>query len=203
MIHVVLAFVITAALQLSSRDEAMVQRAFSEKSASLRVVVESLEARSRSCVPSSVEAQKAERSGRVAVKLVGRGCSEWIWAQVRVYGPAVVARSALREGDSLEGRVSVEERERVGGFAPLTELPSSNARARRTIAEGRTLSSVDVALDGALPGAPIRVLVQRGPLTVEADGTVVSSSGATCARLAGARRVCGEVRDGALWVVTR
>ncbi|MCA2982068.1 MAG: hypothetical protein INH41_30395 [Myxococcaceae bacterium] len=147
------------------------------------------------CVASRFEPQPVEGSGRVAVRVSGRGCAAWGWATVRVLSTQAVLTRDLEAGARIEGAVRVEERpwRRGDQVAPALE----GAVAARRLRAGQPLRAVDVRF-GPPPGTPIVVRIVVNTISVEQRGTVVSCGQQVCATLPSGRRVAGVLRDGVL-----
>ncbi len=138
-----------------------------------------------------------ERSGRVPVRVRGKTCEAWGWAQVRVIVPVATLSRDVKTNESLEGAWTVIEAEPQGDA--LAAVPSG-ATATRWLRKGLPVNGNDVRT-GPKPGSSITVRVMMGGLSVEQRGTVNSCSGSqTCATLPSGKRVSGVWADGLLVV---
>lgn len=147
------------------------------------------------CPSPRYEPQPLEGSGRVAVRLSGRGCTTWGWATVRVLSTQAVVTRDVPPGASLDGAVRLEEREWRRGAPSAPAL--DGAVAARALRSGTWLRDVDVRF-GPPPGTPITVRVVVNTISVEQRGTIVSCGRAVCATLPSGKRVTGVLRDGVL-----
>ena len=151
-------------------------------------------------------AQPIEASGRLAVKVSGRGirggfCDSWIWVRVRVVAPVAVATRALRAGDPLEGAYDTEERELRPGHTPAVIGHSSVAA--RAVAAGQLLDGTVVGEPTLRPGEVVKVVVVSGALIIEQTGRgAPCARGRSCAVLSSGKQVEGELVDGRLVVET-
>lgn len=164
-------------------------------------------ARPLDCRVTEVEvAQPIEASGRLAVKVSGRGshgghCDSWLWMRVRVVAPVAVAKRALRPGDSLDGAYDTEERELRAGHTPAVIGRSSVAV--RTVAAGQVLDGAVVGEPTLRLGEVVKVVVVSGALMIEQTGRgAPCARGRSCAVLASGKQVEGELVDGRLVVET-
>ncbi|MDX2010860.1 MAG: hypothetical protein SFW67_11735 [Myxococcaceae bacterium] len=147
------------------------------------------------CPSPRYEPQPIEGTGRIAVRLTGRGCSAWGWATVRVLATQAVITRDVRPGEALDGAVRLEEREWRRGTAPAPAL--EGAVAARALSRGTWLRDLDVRF-GPPPGTPITVRVVVNAISIEQRGTVVSCGRDVCATLPSGKRVSGVLRDGVL-----
>ncbi len=173
--------------------EAALQRAVTRESA--RVELTSWDA-PRRCTGTFAPAP-FELSGRVPVRVRGKKCEAWGWAQVRVIVPVAVLSRDVKTNEPMEGAWTVTEAETQG--EALTQVPSG-ATATRWLRKGMPISANDVRT-GPKPGSSITVRVMMGGLSLEQRGTVNSCSGsATCATLPSGKKVSGVWSDGMLLV---
>ena len=157
------------------------------------------------CRVTEVEvAQPIEASGRLAVKVSGRGsrgghCDNWLWVRVRVVAPVAVATRALRAGDALEGAYDTEERELRSGHTPA--VIGSSSVAARAVAAGQILDGAVVGEPTLRLGQMVKVVVVSGALMIEQTGRGAPClRGRSCAVLASGKQVEGELVDGRLVV---
>ena len=138
-----------------------------------------------------------DSSGRVPVRVRGKGCEAWGWAEVKVLVPVAVLTREVRAGDSLDGAWAVVELEPRG--EPLAHIPTG-ASATRALHKGLPVSGNDVRF-GPRPGTQVTVKVMLGALSLEQRGTISPCGGGdTCATLPSGKRVSGAWVDGALLV---
>jgi hypothetical protein len=147
------------------------------------------------CPGARYEAQAFEGSGRVAVRLTGKGCGAWGWASVRLLATQAVLTRDVEAGAPVEGAVRLEEREWRRGVPAAPALEGANA-ARRLRA-GAVLRDLDVRF-GPPPGTPVTVRVVVNTISVEQRGTIVPCGTQICATLPSGKRVSGVLRDGVL-----
>jgi hypothetical protein len=145
-----------------------------------------------------------EGSGRVAVRVAGRGprgggCGAWLWVDLRVVAPVAVATRALRAGEPLAGATVTEQRELRAGHAPARL--DDGLVAARAIAAGQVIEADAASVPTARPGDTVKVVVVAGALTVEQPGRAVPCArGRSCAVLRSGRHVEGDLIDGRLVV---
>lgn len=137
-----------------------------------------------------------DSSGRVAVKVKGKNCEAWGWAQVRVIVPVAVLSRDVRADEPLEGAWTLGETEARNAIA---DLPAG-ASATRALRRGATLGATDFRV-GPKAGTTVTVRLVLGSLSLESRGTVTTCAGAvTCATLPSGKRVAGVFTDGVLTV---
>jgi hypothetical protein len=174
--------------------EAALQRALTREPA--RVELTSWEAPSR-CKGTFAPAP-FESSGRVAVRVRGKKCEAWGWAQVRVIVPIATLSRDVKANESMEGAWTVVDGEPRDGNA-LSELPNG-ATATRWLRKGMAVSANDVRT-GPKPGSSIMVRVMLGALSLEQRGTVSPcTANETCATLPSGKKVSGVWNGGMLIV---
>lgn len=138
-----------------------------------------------------------ENSGRVAVKVKGKNCEAWGWAQVRVIVPVATLSRDVKANESLDGAWSISESEARG--EAITEIPTG-AMATRSLRRGAAIGSADLRV-GPRAGTSVTVRLVLGSLSLESRGTVTNCAGAvTCATLPSGKRVAGLFADGVLTV---
>lgn len=139
-----------------------------------------------------------ENSGRVAVKVKGKNCEAWGWANVRVIVPVATLSRDVKADESLEGAWTIGETEARSGDA-MTEIPAG-AMATRSLRRGAAIGSSDLRV-GPRAGTSVTVRLIVGALSLESRGTVTNCSGvATCATLPSGKKVAGNFVDGVLTV---
>lgn len=138
-----------------------------------------------------------ESSGRVAVRVRGKGCEAWGWARVRVLVPIATLTRDVKADEPLATAIVLEDAEARG----VSALPAG-AVATRGLKRGARLAAADFRT-GPRPGTPLTVRVVLGGLSLEQRGTASSCSGQSeggCATLPSGKRVAGVFEDGVLIV---
>jgi len=146
------------------------------------------------CAASEAEALRPiVASGRAPLRLVGpSGCEGYGFAQVRVYGPALVASRALGAGEPLAPAVSPSETELRPGHGTLSTLPPG-AVAAHAIAAGAAIGP-DAVRAGPRPGDPVAVELRIGDIAVRVTGRALPCArDRACALLPSGRRVEGRL----------
>lgn len=185
---------LVSTLLLATAPPAPLVRAVAEAApAGLRAEVLSFDGRLGSCRPLSASLRSGlEGSGRYAVRVDGNGCGAWGWAEVKLFGRAVVALRAIHRGEPLAGAVTFAERPVRRGEARVESL-ADGAVAARNIAAGEALTPAALSLAGPLPGERVEVVVRVGTLELKQPGVVVPCAGKyLCARLPSGRKVEGR-----------
>jgi hypothetical protein len=135
-------------------------------------------------------------SGRVAVKVKGKNCEAWGWAEVKVIVPVATLSRDVKANEPLDGAWTVGEGEARHG---LEQLPAG-ATAMRPLKRGAVLGETDFRV-GPRAGTAVTVRVVLGSLSLESRGTVTHCTGATtCATLPSGKKVAGVFADGVLTV---
>ncbi len=144
------------------------------------------------CQPRSASVPQAILgSGRVAVKLAGKSCSAWGWAQIEVLARTAVTTRPLRVGEPLASAVTIVEREILPGRAPF--IPAEGAVAVRSLPAGAVLSAHDVGGSAAEAGETVKVLIASGAVAIETQGRrIACSRNRACAVLATGKHVEGR-----------
>ncbi|MFO0599120.1 MAG: hypothetical protein U0228_27670 [Myxococcaceae bacterium] len=138
-----------------------------------------------------------ESSGRVAVKVKGKNCEAWGWANVKVIVPVARLIKEVKPEQSLDGAWALVDAEPSPG--ELDAVPMG-AVATRALRPGEAVRERDVRF-GPKPGTRVTVKVIVGALSIEQAATVSPCSGvATCATLSTGKRVAGTWIDNALLV---
>jgi hypothetical protein len=155
------------------------------------------------CTVSEANVDKPiEGSGRYPVRVTGRGCSGWAWAEVVVKADVLVTTRPLRPGDSLQSATTQVEREIRAGRQPLTAAGDiGQARAARPLQRGQRVERSHVEAAGAAAGATVKVVIRAGDLYIAQSGRVVPCGrGRTCAVMPSGKHVEGALVDGQLMV---
>ncbi len=141
-----------------------------------------------------------ENSGRVAVRVRGKSCDAWGWAEVRVIVPVATLSRDVKANESMDGAWTLDEIEARG--AVVQNVPAG-AAATRALRRGARLNAADYRT-GPKPGTPITVRVMLGALSLEQSGTVSPCGNeAVCATLPSGKRVAGVFSEGVLVVSER
>lgn len=171
--------------------EAALQRAVTRSPAKVELVAWDAPRKCRG----TFEPAPFEASGRVAVRVRGKSCEAWGWAQVRVLVPLATLTRDVKADEPLADAIVFEEREGRG----VDALPAG-AVATRALKRGARLSPADLRT-GPRPGTPLTVRVVLGALSLEERGTAIACAGAgACAALPSGKRVAGVFQDGVLLV---
>ena len=159
----------------------------------------------RDCAAASWEALRSvSASGSAPLRFTGQTaagarCEGFAWVRVRVTAPSAVTTRALRQGELLEGAVTVAPHEVLPGRHALAAAPAG-AAAARALPAGTVLDESAVRI-GPATGEAVTVLVRVGSLSVEQPGRAVPClRGRSCALLPSGRRVEGRFEDGRLLV---
>jgi hypothetical protein len=138
-----------------------------------------------------------DSSGRVPVRVRGRACQAWGWANVRVYVPTAVLTRDVKANEAVDGAWVVHENEPKG--EALAHVPAG-ATATRWLRKGQQVGPADVRV-GPKPGTPVNVKLRFGALSLEQRGTIVACAGEEiCAALPSGKKVAGVFSDGTLLV---
>lgn len=144
-------------------------------------------------VQSASVQQPITGSGRVAVKVAGKNCAAWGWAQIQVWAKVAVTTRPVRVGEALTPAVTILEREVMSGRPPI--IPSEGAVAARSLPSGVALSVNDVSGSTAVVGAgeSVKVLIASGAVAIEAQGRRIAClRNRACAVLATGKHVEGR-----------
>lgn len=133
-------------------------------------------------------------SGRVAVKISGRGCSGWGWAEVEVWAEASVTTRMVRAGEKLGPASTVVEREIRSGQVPF--IVDGDAVASRTLPIGSVIQPSDVSRTRVTLGDQVKVVLIAGLVSIETQGRRSGCvRGRDCAILPSGRHVEGYLDD--------
>jgi flagella basal body P-ring formation protein FlgA len=145
-----------------------------------------------------------EASGRYPVKVNGRGCGGWAWADVVVKADVLVTTRPVRPGESLDGATTRVERELRPGREPASGADAgelARARATRPLGRGQLVERSHVEAAGAAAGSPVKVIIRAGDLTITQTGRLVACGrGRSCAVVPSGKRLEGTLADGQLLV---
>ncbi|MGD0838012.1 MAG: hypothetical protein ABSB49_15340 [Polyangia bacterium] len=149
----------------------------------------------KGCPVVSVEPPRPiEGSGRVPVRVFGRGCTGWGWVELQVWAKTSVTTRAVRAGEPVAPASTLAEREIRPGRPPFI-VPFA-AVAARSLPMGAVVASMDVSMSRVALGDPIKVVLVAGALVVETTGRRSQClRSRDCAILASGRRVEGEIDD--------
>lgn len=137
-----------------------------------------------------------DSSGRVPVRVRGKKCEGWGWAQVRVLVPIATLSRDVKANESMDGAWIVREEEPRG---EVMSVVPGGATATRWLRKGMTVGANDVRT-GPRPGSSIMVRVMMGALSLEQRGTAAACGNEVCATLPSGKRVSGVWVDGMLVV---
>jgi hypothetical protein len=133
-------------------------------------------------------------SGRVAVKVSGRGCNGWGWAEVEVWAETSVTTRVVRAGEPLAPASKVIEREIRPGQVPF--VVGADAVASRILPLGNVIQPGDVSRTSAVLGDQIKVVFIAGSVAIETQGRRSGClRGRDCAILASGRHVEGHMDE--------
>jgi flagella basal body P-ring formation protein FlgA len=139
-------------------------------------------------------------SGRVAVKVSGRGCSGWGWAEVQVWAETSVTTRVVRAGERLGSGVTVAEREIRPGHLPF--IAPDDAIASHTLPLGAAIGPTDVSRTSVTVGDPIKIVFVSGSVAIETQGRRTTCFRARdCAVLASGKHVEGHIDDNGRLIV--
>ncbi len=138
-----------------------------------------------------------ESSGRVPVRVRGKACEAWGWAQVKVIVPVATLSRDVKANEPMDGAWSVTGVEARGEV--ISALPPG-ATATRGLRRGMPVNATDFRV-GPRPGTAITVRLVMGALSLEQRATISPCPGnGTCATLPSGKRVAGVWSDGQLVV---
>lgn len=139
-------------------------------------------------------------SGRVAVKLTGRGCSGWAWVELQVWAETSVTTRVVRAGELLAAASRVVEREIHSGSIPF--IAPADAVASRTLPMGSAIQPSDVSRTSVSLGDSVKVIFLSGAVAIETQGRRSSClRGRDCAVLSSGRHVEGHLDESGRLIV--
>jgi hypothetical protein len=139
-------------------------------------------------------------SGRVAVRIAGRGCKGWAWVELQVWAETSVTTRVVRAGERLASASVAMEREIRPGHLPF--LVPADAIARRGLPIGCAIDPSDVTTTSVGLGDPIKVVFLSGAVAVEAHGRRTQClRNRDCAVLGSGKHVEGHIDRGGRLVV--
>jgi hypothetical protein len=151
-------------------------------------------------VSSASVARPIDGSGRVAVKIAGRGCSGWAWAEVQVWAETSVTTRVVRAGDPLGPASTVVEREIRSGQVPF--VVGADAVASRTLPLGNVIQPGDVSRSSVTLGDQVKVVFLSGTVAIETQGRRSGClRGRDCAILSSGRHVEGHLDEAGRLIV--
>jgi hypothetical protein len=143
----------------------------------------------RATVPRPIEG-----SGRVAVRVSGRGCSGWAWVELQVWAETSVTTRTVRAGEMLAPASTMLEREIRPGHPPF--IAPADAVASRSLPVGRAIEPSDVSKTSVGLGDPIKVIFVAGTVAIEAHGRRAQClHNRDCAVLSSGRHAEGHIDD--------
>jgi hypothetical protein len=139
-------------------------------------------------------------SARVAVRIVGRGCSGWGWIDLQVWADTSVTTRVVRAGEMLASASTIVEREIRPGQMPL--IVAGDAIAARTLPTGAMIRVEDVSRAAGGLGEPVKVVFVSGVVAIEAQGRRSNClRGRDCAVLSSGKHVEGHLDSSGRLVV--
>jgi hypothetical protein len=155
----------------------------------------------RDCqVTSATVPRPIDGSGRVAVRVAGRGCTGWAWVELQVWAGTSVTTRAVRAGEMLASASTVMEREIRPGRLPF--IAPAAAIAGRSLPVGCAIGPGDVSKTSVSLGDPIKVVFVAGTVAIEAHGRRTQClRDRDCAVLSSGRHVEGHIDEGGRLVV--
>jgi hypothetical protein len=151
-------------------------------------------------VTSAAVPRPIDGSGRVPVKISGRGCSGWGWVELQVWAETSVTTRIVRAGERLGSSATVVESEIRPGHLPFIAPP--DAIASRTLAIGRAIDPGDVSRSSVTLGDPIKVVLVAGAVFIETQGRRSNCLRTRdCAVLSSGKHVEGHIDDAGRLIV--
>jgi hypothetical protein len=139
-------------------------------------------------------------SGRVPVKISGRGCSGWGWVELQVWAETSVTTRVVRGGELLASSLTVVEHEIRPGHLPFIVPP--DAVASRTLPIGRAVEPNDISRTTVTLGDPIKVVFVAGAVAIETQGRRSNClRSRDCAVLSSGKHVEGHIDEGGRLIV--
>ncbi len=165
-----------------------------------RLVVERFTAPANCRVTGASVPRPIDGSGRVGVKVSGRGCTAWAWADVQVWAATSVTTRVVRTGERLGSASRVIEREIRPGQVPF--IVGADALASRTLPLGNLIQPDDVSRTGTTLGDQVKVVFISGAVAIETQGRRSGClRGRDCAVLASGRHVEGHMDEAGRLIV--
>ena len=139
-------------------------------------------------------------SGRVAVRVSGRGCSGWGWVELQVWAETSVTTRVVRAGERLASASAVVEREIRSGQLPF--IVPEDGVASHILPMGAAIGSADVSRNMVTLGDPIKVVFVAGTVAIETQGRLTNCLRTRdCAVLSSGKHVEGHIDDGGRLIV--
>jgi len=143
-------------------------------------------------VTSATVPRPIDGSGRVAVKISGRGCSGWGWVELQVWAETSITTRVVRAGEVLASASKVVEREIHAGQVPF--IVGADSVAGRTLPMGMAIQPADVSRTSVTLGEQVKVVFLSGAVVIETQGRRSSClQGRDCAILPSGRHVEGHI----------
>ena len=155
----------------------------------------------RGCqVSRATVARPIDGSGRVAVRVSGRGCRGWAWVELQVWAETSVTTRTVRAGEMLASASTVLEREIRPGHPPF--IAPVDAIASHSLPVGRAIEPSDVSKTSLALGDPIKVIFVSGTVAVETHGRRTQClRNRDCAVLSSGRHAEGHIDEGGRLIV--
>jgi len=151
-------------------------------------------------VASATVPRPIDGSGRVAVKITGRGCSGWAWVELQVWAETSVTTRVVRAGELLGAASRVVEREIRSGSVPF--IAPADAVASRGLPMGAAIQPSDVSRTSVTLGDSLKIIFVSGAVAIETQGRRSNClRGRDCAILSSGRHVEGHLDDAGRLIV--
>ncbi len=151
-------------------------------------------------VTSAAVPRPIDGSGRIPVRVSGRGCSGWGWVDLQVWAETSVTTRVVRTGEVLASAAIVVEHEIRPGHLPFIAPP--DAIASRTLPMGSPIDATDVSRSTVALGDPIKVVFVAGAVTIETQGRRSNCLRTRdCAVLPSGKHVEGHIDEGGRLIV--
>jgi hypothetical protein len=145
-------------------------------------------------VASATVPRPIDGSGRVAVKVSGRGCSGWAWVELQVWAETSITTRLVRAGEMLGAASRLVEREIRSGSVPF--IAPADAVASRTLPMGIAIQPGDVSRTSVALGDSVKVIFVAGAVAIETQGRRSNClRGRDCAILPSGRHVEGHIDE--------
>jgi len=167
---------------------------------SARIVAVRWTAPSGCRVESATVQRPIDGSGRFPVRISGRGCSGWGWAEVQVWAETSVTTRVVRAGETLASSSTIVEREVRPGRLPY--IVPADAVASRSLAMGSAIDASDVSRTSVILGDAVKVVFVSGAVAIEAQGRRSNClRGRDCAILSSGKHVEGRFDESGRLIV--
>ncbi len=153
------------------------------------------------CRPTSaIVPRPIEGSGRVAVRVTGRGCSGWGWVVLQVWAETQVTARAVHAGEMIASVSQIVEREIRPGYPPF--VAAADSVASRNLPAGCAINQTDVSNTSVTLGDPIKVVFVSGAVAIKTNGRRSPClRSRDCAVLASGKHVEGQIDEAGRLIV--